>query len=94
MKQCVKIKVSGKVQGVGYREFVKKHAQKLSIEGATQNSDDKKCVLIQACGLSENLDKLIDSLYKGTPKSKIEDIHVEPLINKKNFREVFRILGE
>jgi len=85
--------VTGKVQGVFYRKFVQTQAQKLGIEGTVQNLDDKS-VLIYACGLADKLDDLIDLLYKGSPKSKIEDVVVEPLIQEKNYRNVFRVIGD
>ena len=93
MKQCVKIKVLGKVQGVSYRKFVQTHAQKLEIEGTIQNQEDQNIVVINACGSSDKLDELIDFLYEGTSKSEVEDVQVEPLIVKKEFRGVFRIIG-
>jgi acylphosphatase len=92
VKQCLKIRIFGTVQGVGYREFIKKKASKLKVEGTIQNEHDKS-VTVFVCGLSEDLDKIIDALYQGIPQSKVEDIKVEPLINKKDFRGVFRIIG-
>ncbi len=94
MKQCVVITVLGKIQGVGYREFVQKHAQSLEIEGIVQNSDDKNMVIIKACGQADNLDRFIGLLYKGTDASKIDEVKVEPLLQEKHFREVFRIIGD
>ncbi len=92
MKQCLKITVSGNVQDVGYREFVKKSAQKYTIEGTIQNMEDGG-VVIYACGLSEDLDNLIDSIYKGTSLSEVKDVLIEPFIKEKDFRGVFRIIG-
>jgi acylphosphatase len=94
MKQCVKIKVTGKVQGASYRKFVQKHALRLEIEGTIQNLDDEQSTVIHACGSSDQLDELIDLLYTGTPESKVQDVIVEPLISEKNFRGVFRIIGD
>ena len=93
MKQCVRIIVSGKVNGNGYSEFVRKNAQKLYIEGTVQSNDESKNVVISACGSSDDLDTLIDFLYKGTSTSKVKEIQVEPLISMKDFRGVFRIIG-
>jgi acylphosphatase len=93
MKQCVKIVVSGKVQSSDYREFVKDHAQELLVEGTIQKDDEKSSVVIFACGSSDNLDTLIDFLYRGTSRSKVKEIQVEPLIASNNFRGVFRIIG-
>jgi len=92
MKRCLKIKVTGKVQGVFYREFAQKSAQKLQIEGTAQNMEDSS-VLIQVCGTSEKLDDFIDELYKGSKQSKVDDVETEPLIQEKDFRGVFRIIG-
>ena len=92
MKQNVRIKIIGNVQGVGYREFVQKQAKKLDIEGTIQNLSDKT-VMIFASGQAERLDSFIDHLYKGTGKSKVNEIEVEPLLSEKIFRGVFRILG-
>ncbi|MFC1894484.1 acylphosphatase [Candidatus Dependentiae bacterium] len=93
MKRCLKIRVVGKVQDVLYRQFVQKVAYKLGIEGTAHNAEDGS-VLINAAGLSEKLDDFIDALYKGSPKSKVENIIVEPLIPERDFRGVFRIIGE
>lgn len=92
MRKCIKITVWGKVQGVGYREFIKKIAEEHSIEGTVQNIDDGS-VLVYACGASDNLDGMIDGLYKGTSSSEIKDVSIEPLVNDKDFRGVFRIIG-
>ena len=92
MKRSVKIKVSGKVQGVFYRNFAKKSADQLGIEGTVQN-DSEGSVLIHASGNKEKLDDFIDLLYKGSPQSKVQEVIVEPLVEKRDFRGVFRIIG-
>ena len=93
MRKSLKIHVLGKVQGVSYRTAAQKHAQSLGIEGTVQNAEDGS-VIIYACGQSDNLDKLIDFLYKGTSDSKITDLIAEPFMNEKDFRGVFRIIGD
>lgn len=94
MKKALKIKVSGKLQGVGYRAFVQKQAQSLGIEGTVQNTDDGQGVVIHVAGQADKLDNLIDLLYKGTSSSKISNLAVEPMISEKDFRGVFRIIGD
>ncbi|MCB9493068.1 MAG: acylphosphatase [Epsilonproteobacteria bacterium] len=94
MKKCLKITVSGKVKGVGYREYAKKHATNLEIEGTAQNSDDDQQVIIYARGQADNLEKFIDHLYKGSTKSKVEDIFAEPFTQERDFRGVFRVIGQ
>lgn len=93
MKQCLRIKIIGKVQDSTYRNFAQKHARLLGIEGTIQ-ANESGGVIIHACGPSEKLDRLIDFLYKGTSSSQVEDLVVEPFINEKDFRGVFRIIGD
>jgi acylphosphatase len=92
MRQSVKIVVRGKVQGVSYRDFVKKEAEKLKVEGTAQNAPDGS-VVIYASATSDSLDSFIDFLYKGSSKSEVEDVLVEPLVRGRDFRNVFRIIG-
>lgn len=92
MKKSVKITVSGKVQGVYYRDFVKKEAETLQVEGTIQNSPNG-AVVIFASGTTDMLDNLIDMLYQGSRKAQIENVMVEPLLTHKDYRGVFRIIG-
>lgn len=92
MKRCVKITVSGKVQNDSYRAFTQKKAQALGIEGTIQNAENGS-VVMYACGPAEQLDTFIDHLYEGTPETQIKELIVEPFINEKDFRGVFRIIG-
>lgn len=92
MKQCIKIIITGHVQSSLYKEEIQKQAQKLHIEGTLQNYEGED-ILIFACGQSDDLDELIDQIYKGTNDIKIRDVVIEPFINEKNYRGVFRIIG-
>jgi len=93
MKQCLKITVSGNVQNVGYRKFIQEYAQKLKVEGTAQNSENGS-VIIYASGPTDMLDEFIDMLYKGPSKADIENVAAEPFMTEKDFRGVFRIIGE
>jgi len=93
MKKCSKIIVKGKVQGVSFREFVQKKAEKLKLEGTVQNLHDET-VIINVCGMSDDIENFIDELYSGSPKSNVDDISEEPLTNKPEFRGVFRIISQ
>jgi acylphosphatase len=93
MRRCLKIRVTGKVQGVAYRAFAQKSAHDLGLEGTIQNEENGN-ITIYTCGPSEKLDKFIDALYQGTPAAQITDVLTEPFVNEKNFRGVFRIIGD
>ncbi len=93
MKKCIKLTILGTVQGVGLRKYIKDQAESIgNIEGTAQNMPDGS-VVVQICGPSDAVEKLVDQIYKGTPKSKIENIITEPIVATKNFRGVFRIIG-
>ncbi len=92
MKRCVKITITGTVQNDAYKNFAQKKAQDLNIEGTVQNAESGS-IILYLCGLAESLDMFIDHLYEGTSGIDIKDLVVEPFINEKNFRGVFRIIG-
>lgn len=93
MKKCSRIVVRGKVQGISYRDFVKKSAQDCHIEGTVQNGTDG-CVVINACGDTQHFDNFIDALYQGPPHSDVEEVVEEPIDGGRDFRGVFRIIGQ
>lgn len=67
------IKVSGLVQGVGFRPFIYRIAHQLQISGWVENNLEG--VLIQAQGSSENVQLFIESIRKlAPPASSIEKI--------------------
>ncbi|OGG77752.1 hypothetical protein A3B35_01180 [Candidatus Kaiserbacteria bacterium RIFCSPLOWO2_01_FULL_54_24] len=72
----VKCIVSGKVQGVFYRDFVAKHARHLAIAGYVRNAPDFK-VEVVAQGYRDKLDKLIEHLHKGPFLARVSKVDVE-----------------
>lgn len=68
--------VSGRVQGVGFRWFVHRHAQLLNIEGWVKNCYDST-VEILAQGCMENLDELEFLLKKGPPGASVSELRRE-----------------
>lgn len=93
MSRYIKVIVSGKVTDVGYRHFIKKHADKLSVEGYIKNNEDGS-VIIYAFATSAILDNFMDFVYKGSAKSEVKNVEVEPMQTHRDFRGVFRIIGD
>jgi acylphosphatase len=93
MRKCIKIRVIGKVQSEGYKTLVQKTAQTLGIEGTLQHLETNG-IMIHACGLSVNLEKFIDVLYRGVGKNDVQDLNAEPFVNERDYRSVFRIIGD
>ena len=57
--------VSGRVQGVGFREFVRHEASTRGIAGYVRNSDDGRDVELVAEGEDGALDELLRALHEG-----------------------------
>lgn len=91
MRKCIKITVYGNVKNESYHVFIQQKATSLSIEGTIKNNDDAS-VVIYACGSADNLDGFIDHVYKGSKASIVDDVHIEPFINEKDYRGAFRII--
>ena len=76
MKEEIFCRVSGRVQGVLYRDFVARKARRLSLAGYVRNTPDFK-VEVVAQGSRPELEKLIAYLRKGSLLSKVSDVAVE-----------------
>lgn len=75
MKKEIKCNVRGRVQGVMFRDFVKRSAKTLGVFGYVKNLPDGS-VEILAQGNEESLNKLIEKLHKGSMFSKVQDVEV------------------
>lgn len=74
MKQA-HIFVSGFVQGVGYRQFVKRSARGIGVVGWVRNLPDGRVEVILQ-GSQEKIDQLIALCKKGPFLSEVEDVQV------------------
>ncbi len=92
MKRWVKITVFGFLQGVGYAEYVKKHADMFKIEGTLQLGE-KNSVIIHAVGTSDELDNFIDYVYQGSAQSVVDEVAIEIAQPGRDYRNVFRIIS-
>jgi len=67
----VSMRITGKVQGVFFREYAKREAQKLGIMGIARNKADGTVEIIGE-GYKMQLRKFIAACQKGSPLSKVE----------------------
>ena len=72
----VHIFISGKVQGVGYRFYMKRKAEELNINGSVQNTHDNSVEAV-AEGEDEAIQEFIRHLRKGPFMAKIEKIDIQ-----------------
>jgi acylphosphatase len=83
--------VSGKVQGVFFRQSTKEKATASAITGTVSNLDDGRVKII-ATGTKEQLDALVSWCHHGPPKAKVEKVITEE-ISLQNFRGFTIIRG-
>ena len=83
------ITIIGRVQGVGFRNWVKKKCKNLSLVGIVRNTLDMKVEVITT-GLKPNLDKFCDKCQSGPIFAVVESVNIE-VINLKEFSS-FKII--
>ena len=78
-RECRRVLVTGRVQGVWFRGSTQQQAKKLEITGWAKNLPDGR-VEVLMCGESTSLDSLQQWLKKGPPLARVDDlsIHEEP----------------
>jgi acylphosphatase len=89
MMRTVRMYISGTVQGVFFRAFVKECAEKLGLKGFVRNLDNGK-VEVVAEGRDENIKQMIENCKKGPAHSDVKDVKVEESKHQ-GFKE-FKIL--
>jgi acylphosphatase len=63
----------GRVQGVGFRNFIARHANRLGLSGWVRNRGLDE-VEIVAAGKSQNLDELARLASRGPPAARVDDL--------------------
>ena len=89
MAYFIKALVSGRVQGVCFRDATKKKAIELGVNGWVKNTPQGS-VNVVAEGTEEQLSLFIDWLYIGPNYAKVEDVEVEWL-KSKELHEFFSV---
>lgn len=84
--KTIEIIVSGRVQGVYFRAFVKKIADKYDITGFARNKPDGRVEII-ATGKQEKLDPFITSCHKGPLLAKVSQIQINNSSTIKTFSQ-------
>ncbi len=76
MKKSVRLFITGSVQGLFFRQFVKDNAVKNNVRGFARNLEDGK-VEIFLEGNGENVDVMIEICKRGSPHSQIRNVEIK-----------------
>ena len=68
--------VRGRVQGVFFRAFVRRHATALGLTGYVRNLTQLRAVEVEAEGERSQLEELLKRLYQGPPRASVEKVEV------------------
>lgn len=68
--------IRGRVQGVYYRAFTERHANRLGLQGWVRNQPDRN-VEVYAEGSKEQLEQLLAILKQGPPGARVEAVTTE-----------------
>lgn len=69
-------RITGRVQGVGFRHFTRTQADRLDLSGWVRNEPDGS-VRLEAEGATDALDALLDAVRDGPRAARVDDVEVE-----------------
>jgi len=87
--KAVKVIIYGKVQGVGFRNFVFLHAKRLNVKGYVKNNPDGTVEAVFE-GDDDNINKIIELCKKGPERARVDKIDIKD-IEINNYQD-FRII--
>lgn len=73
MKKSIRLYISGSVQGIFFRGFVKENAEKLGLKGFVRNLEDGRVEVFLEGNIDE-VKKMIELCKKGPKHSEVKDV--------------------
>ena len=77
----IHLRLRGRVQGVGFRWFVRVHARRLSLAGWVANNPDGS-VEVAASGEKKNLDELEHVIRRGPDGANVSTVETLPPVDE------------
>ena len=77
MKRSVRLYIDGTVQGIFFREFIKKNAEENNLKGFTRNLHDGKVEDFLE-GNIDDVDRMIEVCRKGPRHAMIKSVKIKP----------------
>ena len=76
--ECWRVRVTGRVQGVGFREACIRHATVLGVSGWVRNRTDGSVEAVLQAG-ADRLEPMREWLQRGPPGARVQDVAVQRL---------------
>jgi acylphosphatase len=73
--RTLRLRISGRVQAVGYRAFVIEEARRLGLRGWVRNRRDGT-VEASAAGAEEAVEQLVEACRRGPPAARVTEIAI------------------
>ncbi len=77
MKKSVRIYISGAIQAIFYKSFIKENAERFDVKGFIRSLDDGRIEIFLE-GNPEGVNKLIDLARKGPRHTNVKNFEVKP----------------
>lgn len=85
------LEVSGAVQGVGFRWFVRQHARALGLAGWVRN-EDSGTVRLAVEGTPEAIEQLVSLIRPGPPGARVDDVRRLPDVAEADLPQTFTVI--
>ena len=73
MEKTIRLRIRGRVQGVGFRFFVQREAERRGVTGWVRNRRDGSVEAV-AQGPAEAVDALVEACRHGPPSARVTDV--------------------
>ena len=83
--------VRGKVQGVGFRWFVREIARRGDLAGWVRNLPDG-AVELMAAGSEQGLSRLLEAISRGPDRARVDEVRQAPLPSEHGLTRPFAVL--
>lgn len=83
------VKISGRVQGVGFRHFTVKNAERLNLRGWVKNMPDGTVEALIS-GRKEDVSEMFEKLKKGPVSARVDQIRELP-VEDRELPEIFKV---
>lgn len=87
----VHLEIAGRVQGVGFRWFVREVARRADVAGWVRNRDDGR-VEIVASGSEPAIEALISAARAGPPGARVDRVAELPLTGPRDLPRPFTVI--